>query len=57
MTLTFRGAHTTVLLDCDGLRVEAEVGNVAGAPPEWLHEGNEVVARVSPRALQVLDRQ
>jgi spermidine/putrescine transport system ATP-binding protein len=56
VTLTFRGAHTTVLLDCDGLRVEAEVGNVAGAPPEWLHEGSEVVARVSPRALQVLDR-
>jgi spermidine/putrescine transport system ATP-binding protein len=55
-TLTFRGAHTSVLLDCGGLRVEAEVGNVAGSPPEWLHEGSDVTAEVSPRALHVLDR-
>jgi hypothetical protein len=56
VTLTFRGAHTTVLLDCRGLRMEAEVGNVAGAPPEWLHEGGKVVTQVSPHALHVLGR-
>ena len=55
-TLTFRGAHTSVLLDCRGLRLEAEVGNVAGSPPEWLHEGSEVTAQVSPHALHVLER-
>ena len=38
-TLTFRGAHTAVLLDCADLRLEAEVANVAGAPPEWLCRG------------------
>jgi spermidine/putrescine transport system ATP-binding protein len=53
-TLTFRGAHTAVLLDCAGLRLEAEVANVAGAPPEWLAEGAEVTAQVSPHALRVL---
>ncbi len=56
VTLTFRGAHTTVQLDCRGLRLEAEVGNVAGSPPEWLHEGGEVVAQVSPDALHLLDQ-
>ncbi len=53
-TLTFRGAHTAVLLDCSGLRLEAEVANVAGAPPAWLTEGAEVVAQVSPEALRLL---
>jgi spermidine/putrescine transport system ATP-binding protein len=53
-TLTFRGAHTAVLLDCAGLRLEAEVANVAGAPPAWLAEGAEVSAQVSPHALRLL---
>jgi ABC-type molybdate transport system ATPase subunit len=53
-TLTFRGAHTAVLLDCAGLRLEAEVANVAGAPPEWLTEGAQVTAQVSPQALRLL---
>jgi spermidine/putrescine transport system ATP-binding protein len=53
-TLTFRGAHTAVLLDCAGLRLEAEVANVAGAPPPWLAEGAEVSAQVSPHALRLL---
>ncbi len=53
-TLTFRGAHTAVLLDCGGLRLEADVSNVAGEPPEWLEEGAEVSVEVSPRALRVL---
>ena len=53
-TLTFRGAHTAVLLDCAGLRLEAEVANVAGAPPRWLAEGAEVSAQISPHALRLL---
>ena len=53
-TLTFRGAHTNVLLECADLTLEAEVANVAGAPPDWLSEGADVVATVSPKALRVL---
>jgi len=53
-TLTFRGAHTNGLLECAGLRLEAEVANVAGAPPEWLSEGADVAVQVSPKALRVL---
>jgi spermidine/putrescine transport system ATP-binding protein len=53
-TLTFRGAHTNVVLECVDLRLEAEVANVAGAPPDWLSEGADVVAQVSPQALRVL---
>ncbi len=53
-TLTFRGARTAVLLDVSGLRLEAEVANVGGEPPEWLEEGAEVSVLVSPRALRVL---
>jgi spermidine/putrescine transport system ATP-binding protein len=52
--LVFRGAHTGVVLDCDGLRVEAEVPNHRGEPPEWLVTGSVVHARVSPSALRVL---
>jgi spermidine/putrescine transport system ATP-binding protein len=53
-TLTFRGARTAVMLDCGGLRLEAEVANVAGEPPAWLEEGAEVSVLVSPGALRVL---
>jgi spermidine/putrescine transport system ATP-binding protein len=53
-TLTFRGAHTNVLLECADLRLEAEVANVAGAPPDWLCEGADVAAQVSPKAFRVL---
>lgn len=52
--VTFRGARTTAVLDCRGLRVEAEVGNVGGMLPEWLYEGADVVVQVSPHALHVL---
>ena len=52
--LVFRGAHTGVLLDCDGLRVEAEVANHRGEPPEWLTTGSVVQARLSPSALRAL---
>ena len=53
-TLTFRGARTAVLLDIDGLRLEAEVANISGEPPDWLEEGADVIVLVSPRALRVL---
>ena len=52
--LVFRGAHTGVALDCDGLRIEAEVANHRGEPPEWLVTGSGVQVRVSPSALRVL---
>jgi spermidine/putrescine transport system ATP-binding protein len=53
-TLTFRGAHTNVLLDCSGLHLEAQVANVAGTPPAWLAEGADVAVQISPQALRVL---
>jgi spermidine/putrescine transport system ATP-binding protein len=53
-TLTFRGAHTNVLLQCAELRLEAEVANLAGAPPDWLSEGADVAVQISPKALRVL---
>jgi spermidine/putrescine transport system ATP-binding protein len=53
-TLTFRGAHTNVLLECADLRLEAEVANVAGTPPAWLTEGTDVAVQVSPKSLRVL---
>jgi spermidine/putrescine transport system ATP-binding protein len=53
-TLTFRGAHTNVLLQCEDLRLEAEVANVGGTPPDWLSEGADVAVQISPKALRVL---
>ena len=53
-TLTFRGAHTTVLLQCADLQLEAQVANIAGEPPEWLCENADVAAQVSPKAFRVL---
>jgi len=52
--LTFRGAHTSVRVDCGALGIEAEVPNVHGEPPPWLTVGSPVVVRVSPTALRVL---
>lgn len=53
-TLTFRGARTAVHLDIRGLRIEAEVANIAGEQPAWLEQGADVSVHVSPRALRVL---
>ena len=53
-SLVFRGAHTGVILDCDGLRIEAEVANHRGEPPEWLTTGSVVQSRMSPSALRAL---
>ena len=54
--LTFRGARTTLVLECHGLRIEAEVGNIDGSPPDWLREGGEAAAQVSPHAAHLLER-
>jgi spermidine/putrescine transport system ATP-binding protein len=53
-TLTFRGAHTNVLLQSADLHLEAQVANVGGAPPVWLAEGADVALQISPKALRVL---
>ncbi|MGD9958226.1 ABC transporter ATP-binding protein [Nocardioides sp.] len=53
-TLTFRGAHTAVLVDIGQLTLEAEVANVHGEPPPWLTVGSPVCVRVSPSALRLL---
>jgi spermidine/putrescine transport system ATP-binding protein len=53
-TMTFRGAHTNVLLECADLQLEAQVANAAGTPPAWLCEGADVAVQISPEALRVL---
>jgi ABC-type Fe3+/spermidine/putrescine transport system ATPase subunit len=53
-TLTFRGAHTQVRLDCTGMEIDAEVANLAGEPPPWLREDADVSVQISPNALRVL---
>ena len=53
-TLTFRGAHTAVLIDVAGMALEAEVANVHGEPPSWLTIGSPVAVRLSPSALRLL---
>ena len=52
--MTFRGAHTTVTLDCAGLSLQADVPNVIGEPPLWLTTGSELVATLAPSALRLL---
>ena len=52
--LTFRGAHTTVSIDCGAFLLEAQVPNLQGEPPPWLAVGSAVVARVSPAAIRLL---
>jgi ABC-type molybdate transport system ATPase subunit len=53
-TLTFRGAHTNVLLECAVLRLEATVANVVGEPPHWFSEGADVAGADLRNALRVL---
>jgi spermidine/putrescine transport system ATP-binding protein len=52
--VTFRGAHTAVLVDCAGLAVTADVPNVLGEPPLWLATGSDVVVTVAPSAVRLL---
>ncbi len=53
-TLTFRGAHTAVAVDCSGLAVQADVPNLLGEPPLWLAVGSDVLVTVAPAAVRVL---
>jgi spermidine/putrescine transport system ATP-binding protein len=53
-TVTFRGAHTAVSLDCDGLVVQADVPNLLGEPPLWLSVGSEVLVAMAPAAVRLL---
>jgi spermidine/putrescine transport system ATP-binding protein len=53
-TLVFRGSHTHVTVRVGGELLVAEVANVHGTLPDWLHEGRDVCAKVSHRAVQVL---
>ncbi len=52
--LVFRGAHTGVILNCNGVLIEADVANHRGEPPAWLNTGSAVRAKVSPAALRLL---
>ncbi|MGH3365728.1 MAG: ABC transporter ATP-binding protein [Nocardioidaceae bacterium] len=55
-TIVFRGGHSAVTMRVGDTTLAAEVANLHGALPEWLHEGREVCARVSHRAAQLLPR-
>ncbi len=52
--LVFLGGHTHVTVTAGGCSLVAEVANVHGELPDWLHEGREVCTRVSHRAAQLL---
>ncbi len=53
-SLTYQGAQTTVIVEADGLTVEAEVPNVHGSAPAWLAVDQAVSLRISSAALRVL---
>ena len=53
---TFRGAQTQVTIGLAGLSLVADVANVHGEVPDWLHEGREVWGCVPPQAIRVLPR-
>ena len=53
-TLVFLGGHTHVTVRAAGCTLVAQVANVHGELPDWLHEGREVCTRVSHRAAQLL---
>ena len=52
--IVFRGGHTHVTARVGECSLVAEVANVHGTLPEWLHEGRDVCIRVSHRAAQLL---
>jgi ABC-type Fe3+/spermidine/putrescine transport system ATPase subunit len=52
--LVFLGAQTHVGVRIGANLVTAEVANVHGALPEWLHEQKRVCVRVSPAAVRLL---
>ncbi len=52
--LVFMGAHTHVDVRIGSTSLTAEVPNVHGALPDWLHEGRAVTVRLSTSAVRVL---
>ncbi len=52
--LTFLGAQTHVTLAIDGERMVAEVANLHGQPPAWLHEGERIGVCISTSAAQLI---
>jgi len=54
--LVFRGAQTQVSVSAGGLTLVADVANVHGEFPAWLHEDRDVCLRISPRAARLLPR-
>jgi ABC-type Fe3+/spermidine/putrescine transport system ATPase subunit len=52
--LAFRGAQTQVTLLVAEVSLVADVPNVHGEVPTWLHEGSEVLVEVSPAAIRLL---
>jgi spermidine/putrescine transport system ATP-binding protein len=54
--IVFLGAHTHVRVRVGECLFIAEISNVHGALPEWVREGEKVCMRVSPSAIQVLER-
>ncbi len=54
--LVFLGAQTHVRVELGNCLVVAEVANVHGAVPEWLHEGRPVCVRISTNAAQLIRR-
>jgi spermidine/putrescine transport system ATP-binding protein len=51
---TFRGAQTQVTIDLAGFALLADVANLHGEVPDWLHEGRQVCVCVAPAAVRVL---
>jgi spermidine/putrescine transport system ATP-binding protein len=54
--LVFLGAQTHVGVQIGGALMVAEVPNVHGELPDWLHEGRQVCIRISLKAIQLLPR-
>ncbi len=54
--LVFMGAHTHVDVLMGSTSLTAEVPNVHGELPDWLHEGRAVTVRLSTSAVRVLPR-
>jgi spermidine/putrescine transport system ATP-binding protein len=54
--LVFLGAQTHVGVQIGGALLVAQVPNVHGELPDWLHEGRNVCVRISMQAIRLLPR-
>jgi spermidine/putrescine transport system ATP-binding protein len=52
--IVFLGAHTQVLVRVGDCVVISQISNVQGELPDWVHEGEKVCMRISPKAVQIL---